>query len=90
MSQTDIFSQFKNMDPKARENLLNQVMGALSPEQKKMVENIVADKKSMEKVEKNLQGEDLSALINQLSGKEPSADFLQNPKIQKKLKDLLR
>ncbi len=90
MSQSDLFAQFKNMDQGEREALLNKVMGALSPEQMEMVKNIVSDKKSMEKVQKNLKTEDLTDLINGLSGKEDPRDFLQSPRVQKRMKDLLR
>lgn len=90
MSQSDLFAQFKNMDAKERENLLNQVMSALSPEQKKMVNQVIGDPKAMEKVQKNLKTEDLSALMKGLSGGGDPQDFLQSPRIQKKMKDLLR
>lgn len=90
MNTNDIFSQFKNMDPKEREALLNKVMGALSPEQMEMVKNVVGDPKSMEKVQKNLKKEDLTELVNGLNSKENAQDFLRSPRIQKKMKDLLR
>lgn len=90
MNQSDIFAQFKNMDKGERDALLNKVMGALSPEQMEMVKSVIGDKKSMEKVQKNLKSEDLTDLIQGLSGKEDPKDFLQSPRVQKRMKDLLR
>ena len=90
MSQNDLFAQFKNMDPKERDALLQKVMGALSPDQRAMVKNITENPQSMEKVKKNLKSEDLSALLGSLTSGGDPQDFLQSPQIQKKMKDLLR
>lgn len=90
MSQNDVFSQIKNMDKRERNALLEKLMGALSPEQQKMVQNVVRDKKQMEKVQNNLKSEDISALIAGLSGGGDARDFLQSPQVIDRLKEILR
>lgn len=90
MSQNDVFSQIKNMDKRERNALLEKLMGALTPEQQKMVQGVVRDKKQMEKVKNNLKAEDISTLISGLSKEGDAQDFLQSPQVINRLKEILR
>ena len=89
MSQNDVFSQIKNMDKRERNALLEKLMGALTPEQQKMVKGVVRDKKQMEKVQNKINSEDISNLIAGLSQTGDARDFLQSPQVINRLKEIL-
>ena len=90
MSQNDFLSQIKKMDKNERRDLLDKLTAALTPDQQKQVEAIMGDKKQMEKIKKNLNGEDFNTLIDGLAGKENAQDFLNSPQVRERLKQLLR
>jgi len=89
MNQKDLFSQIKNMDKGEQTALLGKIMNALSPDQQKMVQNVVGDQKKMQKIQNNLKNEDISALLSGLAGDGNPQDFLQSPQVINRLKDLL-
>ncbi len=90
MSQNDLFDQIKSMDKKERRALLDKLTNALTPEQQKQVQSIMRDKKQMEKVQNNVQQEDLQTLIDGLNGDQDPRDFLNSPQVQNRLKEILR
>ena len=90
MSQNDFLSQIKKMDKNERRDLLDKLTSALTPDQQKQVEAIMGDKKQMEKIKKNLNGEDFKTLVDGLAGKENAQDFLNSPQVRERLKQLLR
>lgn len=90
MSQNDFLDQIKNMDKKERRALLEKLTSALTPDQQKQVRSIMSDKKQMEKIQNNLNGEDFNTLVEGLSGKEDARDFLNSPQVQNRLNELLK
>ncbi|MBR2013236.1 MAG: hypothetical protein IJ995_03375 [Clostridia bacterium] len=90
MSQNDFLDQMKKMDKKERRDLLEKLTAALTPEQQKQVQSIMGDKKQMEKIKNNLNGDDFNTLVEGLAGKENAQDFLNSPQVQNRLKDLLQ
>ena len=90
MSQTDFLDQIKKMDKKERRDLLEKLTSALTPDQQKQVQSIMGDKKQMEKIKNNLNGEDFNTLVEGLAGKEDAQDFLNSPQVQSRLKELLQ
>ena len=90
MSQNDFLDQIKKMDKKERREMLEKLTAALTPDQQKQVQSIMGDKKQMEKIKNNLNGNDFSTLVEGLSGKEDTQDFLNSPQVQSRLKELLQ
>lgn len=90
MSQNDFLDQIKKMDKKERRDLLEKLTSALTPDQQKQVQAIMGDKKQMEKIKNNLNGDDFNTLVSGLAGKEDAQDFLNSPQVQHRLKDLLK
>ena len=90
MSQNDFLDQIKKMDKKERREMLEKLTAALTPEQQKQVQSIMGDKKQMEKIKNNLNGNDFSTLVDGLAGKENAQDFLNSPQVQSRLKELLQ
>lgn len=90
MSQNDFLDQIKKMDKKERREMLEKLTSALTPDQQKQVQSIMGDKKQMEKIKNNLNGEDFNTLVDGLSGKDTPQDFLNSPQVQKRLKELLQ
>ncbi len=90
MSQNDFLDQMKKMDKKERRDLLEKLTAALTPEQQKQVQSIMGDKKQMEKIKNNLNGDDFNTLVEGLAGKENAQDFLNSPQVQNRLKELLQ
>ncbi len=90
MPQNDFMDQLKKMDKRERRDLLEKLTSALSPEQQEQVSSIMKDKKQMEKLQNNLNGNDLQTLINGLSGKEDARDFLNSPQVTERLREILK
>lgn len=90
MSQNDFLDQIKKMDKKERRDMLEKLTAALTPEQQKQVQSIMGDKKQMEKIKNNLNGDDFNTLVDGLAGKEDAQDFLNSPQVQNRLKELLQ
>ena len=90
MSQNDFLDQIKKMDKKERREMLEKLTSALTPDQQKQVQSIMGDKKQMEKIKNNLNGEDFNTRVDGLSGKDTPQDFLNSPQVQKRLKELLQ
>lgn len=90
MNQNDLFDQIKSMDKKDRRALLDKLTAALTPEQQKQVKSIMQDKKQMEKVQNNVRPDDIQTLIDGLNGGEDAKDFLNSPRVQERLREILR
>lgn len=90
MNQNDLFDQIKNMDKKDRRALLDKLTAALTPEQQKQVRSVMQDKKQMEKLQNNVRPDDLQTLIDGLNGQEDPKDFLNSPRVQDRLREILR
>ena len=89
MSKNDFFEQIKAMDKKDRRALLDKLTAALTPEQQEQVQQIVRDKKQLEKVKNSLNGEDFNTLVEGLAGKEDAKDFLQSPQVRNRIDQIL-
>lgn len=90
MSQNDIFSEIKSMDKRERRALLEKLTAALTPEQQQQVKAVMQDKTQMERIQSNLQQEDISTLIEGLKGEGDAADFLNSPQVRARLRELLK
>lgn len=90
MSQNDFLDRIKSMDKKERRDLLEKLTSALTPEQQKQVQSIMGDKKQMENIKKNLNGDDFNTLVEGLAGTENAQDFLNSPQVKKRIGELLQ
>lgn len=86
----DFMDQLKSMDKKERRALLEKLSAALTPEQQEQVKAVMQDKAQMEKLQKNATAADLTDLIDGLNSSEDPADFLQSPRVTKRLRELLQ
>lgn len=86
----EFMDQLKNMDKKERRALLEKLSAALTPEQQEQVKAVMQDKNQMEKLQKNVTGADFTELVDGLNSVEDPADFLQSPRVTKRLRELLQ
>ncbi len=89
MSGSNFMDEIKKMDKKEKRALLEKITNALTPEQQQQVKGILQNKEQVEALQKNLKSEDLQTLVDGLSGGEDPRDFLNSPRVQKRMKELL-